>query len=210
MLYGRAGDVHADSRVFDTLYANAARRQVPLHFHPLIPRRAVIDAYYSDLGATAEIGPGVSVPVRFGLATAGIGWYYETGVEFLRMILSGVFDRHPDLQVIAGHSGEVVLFYADHTASLAAISGLRRPLIDYFRQNFWITGNHGQRQCQPPLPEVDSRTRRHREDALRDRLPLHVRQPPGGYSLLNTSSGVARSHLEDAPFTRAEDRDRIE
>ncbi|WP_277750720.1 hypothetical protein [Nonomuraea polychroma] len=27
-----------------------------------------------------------------------------------RMIFSGVFDRFPDLQVIAGHWGEVVMF----------------------------------------------------------------------------------------------------
>ena len=31
----------------------------------------------------------------------------------LRLILSGTFDRHPDLQIIVGHRGEVVLFYLE-------------------------------------------------------------------------------------------------
>jgi predicted TIM-barrel fold metal-dependent hydrolase len=31
----------------------------------------------------------------------------------LRLVLAGVFDRFPDLQLITGHWGEVVLFYLD-------------------------------------------------------------------------------------------------
>jgi hypothetical protein len=201
MVYGRTGSVHADSRAFDDLYAVAARLGVPLHFHPQVPQQAVIDAYYSDLDGTAEVGPGVSVPVGFGLATAGIGWYYETGVEFLRMILSGVFDRHPGLQVIAGHSGEVVLFYADHTGSLAAIANIERPLIDYFKENFWVTGSG----------TVSPRFQRWTAELVgTDRMlyatdyPYTFDNRPGGYRLLDTGSGVGRSHLEDAPFTDEE------
>jgi phage shock protein PspC (stress-responsive transcriptional regulator) len=39
------------------------------------------------------------------LATAGLGWYYDLDVQYLRMVFSGVFDRHPGLQVIAGALG---------------------------------------------------------------------------------------------------------
>lgn len=69
-----------------------------------------------------------------GLATAGLGWYYDLGVQYLRMIFSGVFDRHPGLQVIAGHWGELVLCYLDHTGILAHNAYLQRPLLDYFKQ----------------------------------------------------------------------------
>jgi hypothetical protein len=52
-----------------------------------------------DFGARAPIRPG-----------AGIGWHYETGMQILRLIfLSGVFDRFPNLQIITGHWGEVVV-----------------------------------------------------------------------------------------------------
>ena len=126
MLCVRMGDKLADAPEFDDLYGTAARLRVPLHFHPQTPVPAVLDAYYSGL-------PG---GVGMGLATAGLGWYYDLGVQYLRMIFSGVFDRHPELQVIAGHWGEVVLFYLDHTGILAHNANLQRPLADYFTQNF--------------------------------------------------------------------------
>ena len=41
----------------------------------------------------------------------GWGWHNEAGIHVLRMILSGVFDRNKDLQVISGHWGEMVPFF---------------------------------------------------------------------------------------------------
>lgn len=53
-----------------------------------------------------------------------------------------MFDRHPDLQVIVGHWGETVLFYLERVAMLEHMSLLlERPLVDYFRQNVWVTGS---------------------------------------------------------------------
>ncbi|MEU3077742.1 hypothetical protein [Streptomyces laurentii] len=103
---------------------------MPLHFHPQTPLQPVIDAYYSDL-------PGPMGPL---LAGAGLGWYDDLGVQYLRMIFSGVFDRFPGLQVIAGHWGEVVLFYLDHTGFFAESGGLRQPLADYFK-HFRVAGS---------------------------------------------------------------------
>ena len=40
----------------------------------------------------------------------GWGWHIETAVHLLRMILGGVFDRHPKLQVVIGHMGEAIPF----------------------------------------------------------------------------------------------------
>jgi hypothetical protein len=36
------------------------------------------------------------------LATAGWGWHSETALHLLRLIVTGVFDRFPALQVIIG------------------------------------------------------------------------------------------------------------
>lgn len=191
MLYGRTGDALADAPEFDDLYAAAARLRVPLHFHPQTPVPAVIEAYYSGL-------PG---RVGFGLATAGLGWYYDLGVQYLRMIFSGVFDRHPDLQVIAGHWGEIVLFYIDHTGILAPNTDLERPLIDYFRQNFWVAGSG----------TVSERYHRWTAEVVgTDRMMYSTDYPytfgmsPDSYSFLDTSGGVGRSFLEDSPFTEEE------
>jgi hypothetical protein len=32
-----------------------------------------------------------------------VGWHYDAGVEFLRMVVAGVFDRFPRLQIVIGH-----------------------------------------------------------------------------------------------------------
>jgi uncharacterized protein len=191
MLYGRTGDTLADAPEFGDLYGAAERLGVPLHFHPQAPVEAVRQAYYSDL--PNGVGPA--------LATAGLGWYYDLGVQYLRMIFSGVFDRHPELQVIAGHWGEVVLFYLDHVGVLQGMAGLKRPLADYFRQNFWVAGSG----------TVSDRYLRWTAEVVgTDRMLYSTDYPytfgtrPGGFPYLDTSAGVARSFLERAPFTEDE------
>ncbi|GAA4943526.1 amidohydrolase family protein [Streptomonospora halophila] len=191
MLYGRTGDRPADAPEFDDLYAVAERLRVPLHFHPQTPPQPVVDAYYSGL-------PG---PLGGILATAGLGWYYDLGVQYLRMVLSGVFDRHPDLQVIAGHWGEVVLFYLDHVGITAPAAGLERPLIDYFRQNFWVAGSGtvSERYLRWTAEVVGTERMLYSTD-----YPYTFGTRPGGFPFLDTSGGVARSFLEQAPFTEKE------
>jgi uncharacterized protein len=190
MLYGRTGTMLADAPEFDDLYATAARLRVPLHFHPQTPVQPVLDAYYSGLGG-----------VGMGLATAGLGWYYDLGVQYLRMIFSGVFDRHPDLQVIAGHWGEVVLFYLDHTGILAHNARLERPLADYFRENFWVAGSGtvSERYLRWTAEVVGTERMLYSTD-----YPYTYGTRPGGFPFLDTSGGVARSFLEQAPFTEDE------
>ena len=72
-------------------------------------------------------------------ANSGLGWHYETGVQIIRLILSGVFDRYPDLQVITGHWGEVVLFYLERVAGLEKAAKLQRSMTEYVRQNLHVT-----------------------------------------------------------------------
>jgi predicted TIM-barrel fold metal-dependent hydrolase len=191
MLYGRTGDKLADAPEFDDLYGTAERLGVPLHFHPQTPVQAVHEAYYS--GMPDGIGPA--------LATAGLGWYYDLGVQYLRMIFSGVFDRHPELQVIAGHWGEVVLFYLDHTGILAPVANLERPLADYFRQNFWVAGSGtvSERYLRWTAEVVGTDRMLYSTD-----YPYTFGTRPGGFPYLDTSGGVARSFLENAPFSDEE------
>ena len=61
-------------------------------------------------------------------AASGIGWHYETGVQLLRLMLSGVFDRFPTLQLMVGHRGEVVLFHLGRAQQLATAGKLKRSL----------------------------------------------------------------------------------
>ena len=130
MVFGRTRDRNADAPEFEPIYEVAAALGVPLYLHPQIPDRPVRQSLYSGLGDEIDLT----------LAMGGIGWHYETGVQLLRMILSGVFDRHPDLQVIVGHWGEVVLFYLERINVLSRVEGgLRQPVRDYFRTNVFVT-----------------------------------------------------------------------
>ena len=130
MIFGRTRDRSADAAEFGGIFEAAASLRVPLYLHPQVPDLPVRESYYSGLGAEIDLT----------LAMGGIGWHYETGVQLLRMILSGVFDRYPDLQVITGHWGEAVLFYLERIDVLSnAAKKLQRPVSEYFRTNVYVT-----------------------------------------------------------------------
>ena len=75
-------------------------------------------------------------------AGPGFGWHADTGLYALRLIFSGVFDRLPDLQIILGHWGEVVLFYLDRIDSMGRVAKhLAKPISEYFRSNFYVAGS---------------------------------------------------------------------
>ncbi len=129
MLCGRTREKHLDHPDLRPMLGMAAKLGVPLYIHPQIPQRAVREALYSGFGD----------PVDTAFAAFGLGWHYEAGVQFVRLMLAGVFDEHPELQIILGHWGEVVLFYLERLNSLARVTKLQRPVADYFRQNLYVT-----------------------------------------------------------------------
>lgn len=130
MLFGRTRDRNMDHPAFWPIYKAAARLRVPLYIHPQIPQRAVRDAYYSGFGDEVDLF----------FATGGLGWHLEAGIQFLRLVLAGVFDRYPSLQVILGHWGEVVPFYLERIKVLShAARHLRRPVADYVRENAYVS-----------------------------------------------------------------------
>ncbi len=65
----------------------------------------------------------------------------ETGIHALRMILGGVFDQYPNLQLILGHWGEMIPFYLARVneALSPAAKHLQRPVADYFLQQVYVT-----------------------------------------------------------------------
>jgi predicted TIM-barrel fold metal-dependent hydrolase len=129
MVYGRAGDRFLDDPAYDDFFAAAARLRQPVFIHPQLPSPALRDASYRGFGPLTDLA----------LATFGWGWHLDAGLAALRLILRGTFDRHPDLQVVLGHWGEMLLFWLDRADSLARVAGLPRPVSDYLRSNFFIT-----------------------------------------------------------------------
>jgi len=129
MLCGRVGTRNLDDPAFLPVFHRAEALGAPILLHPQVPASAVRSAYYS--GLTPEVDAA--------FATYGLGWHYETGVQFIRLVLAGIFDRMPNLQLILGHWGELVLFYAERLAALDRVAGLARPIATYLRRNLHLT-----------------------------------------------------------------------
>lgn len=131
MLCGRTGDKNLDHKDFWPLFECAEELGVPLFIHPQIPQKAVRDIYYSGFDNQLDLA----------FSTFGLGWHYEAGIQFVRMVLAKVFDHFPNLQIILGHWGEVILFYLERLASLHRMAQLNKPFIDYIRQNLYVTAS---------------------------------------------------------------------
>ena len=131
MINGTTNGRFLDDPSFLPILERAVALNVPIYVHPGVPPVAVREAYYS----------GFDPAVNFSLSTAGWGWHSEVGIHTLRLILAGVFDRLPTLQIIIGHMGEMIPFM------LARINDVLTPVAkhlqhtvpEYFLQNFSIT-----------------------------------------------------------------------
>jgi uncharacterized protein len=131
LINGLPGGRFMDDRSFWPIFERAERLGVPLYLHPAVPPPSVLEAYYS----------GFSPPVNFWLATAAWGWHMEVGLHALRLILAGVFDRFPRLQIILGHMGEGLpsMIWRSNCKLTQKSSKLEKPLQDYFLEHFYVT-----------------------------------------------------------------------
>lgn len=129
MVFGRTGDRNLDHPDFWPILETADAFRAPLYLHPQTPQAPVRAAYYAGFGDKMDAA----------FATFGIGWHYDCGVQLLRLILGGVFDRLPDLQIMVGHWGEVVLFYLDRIDEMAGRLHLQRKPSEYVRTNVLVT-----------------------------------------------------------------------
>lgn len=106
----------------------------------------------SELGVPVYLHPRMPLPSQRksyegypGLAGSAWGFGIETATHALRLMLSGLFDRFPSVNVILGHLGEglaLSLPRVEHRLrhQLASAHGphLRTPM-DYLRENFYVT-----------------------------------------------------------------------
>lgn len=181
MLHGRTGQKNIDHPDYEQIWATAAELRAPVYLHPQMPVIPVRDAYYS----------GIDPATDYILGGPAIGWHYETGMQLVRLILSGAFDRYPDLQLIIGHWGEVVLFYTERIGKMHELGHrkLQRPIIDYFRDNVSYTGSG----------DLSDRYLRWTIDMVGvDRIMYAT-----DYPYIDTSAGQARRFLEQADLTDA-------
>lgn len=121
--------VYLDDPRYAGFWAKVEELDVPFYLHPRNPLAAWAQIYQGHpwlLGPTWAFGQ-------------------ETAVHALRLMASGLFDRHPKLKIVLGHMGEGLpysIWRVDHrNAWVKAPKGYpaKRPLGEYFRENFWLT-----------------------------------------------------------------------
>lgn len=125
---------YLDDPKFWPIFEAAEALGVPVYLHPNSPNNAMIQPMLDK-----------------GLDGAIYGFSVETGMHVLRLIIAGVFDRFPKLQLVIGHVGESLpftLYRIDymHQASVAsgryaAMQPLKRKPSDYMRENLHYTNS---------------------------------------------------------------------
>ncbi|WP_458317074.1 amidohydrolase family protein [Mycolicibacterium brisbanense] len=182
MLFGRTRDRNIDHPDNWAIFEAAEALNAPLYLHPQSPLPEVRRAYYDGFGAELDAA----------FATHGLGWHYETGVQLLRLILGGVFDRFPGLQVIAGHWGELITFYLERIDRMSGVAKLQRPVSEYMKTNVYVTpsGMFSRRYAQWALDVVGA-----------DRIMFST-----DYPYVPVPDGASRKFLQELD---ADDREKI-
>lgn len=120
---------YLDEPQFDPIFRALADTGQPLYVHPAtLPDNM--------MGGMVDAG----------LDGAVFGFGVETAYHLLRLVTSGLFDRYPNLQVIAGHGCEALPYWVYRTDYMhkagvrsnryQAIKPLKHDLFHYMRHNF--------------------------------------------------------------------------
>jgi len=140
LLDGTTDGKFLDDPRFTPVFEGAVALNVPIYLHPAPPPKVVFETYFS--GLPAGVGHMLSI--------AGWGWHAETALHTLRLIVSGIFDRFPTLQLIIGHMGEMLpMALARTSLGLSHVAKLRQPVAEYFQSNIHLTTSGY--FTQPPL-----------------------------------------------------------
>lgn len=128
MVHGLTNGKFLDEKPFWPIFERAEALDVPLYIHPSFPNPAVIDAYYKDYAAAFPelIGP-------------ALGFTVEAATQAVRLVLSGVFEKHPKLKIILGHLGEGIPFLLWRIDQSLSRSNGTTSFKETFRRNFYLT-----------------------------------------------------------------------
>src|SRR5271166_4746132 len=125
MINGHHRGRYLDDRFCWPMLARAEALKFPIYIHPTRSPQPVVDAWYG----------GFSPAVSQMMAIAGWGWHIETALHD-----GGVFDAHPDLQIVIGHMGETLPFMIERVDAMPqSMTKLKKPVSAYLRENVHYT-----------------------------------------------------------------------
>lgn len=133
IINSHTNDEYLDHYKYWPILESAAANNAPIYLHPRRPSAQMRQPF-----------------LAYGMQDAMFGFQVETSTHALRLILSGVFDRFPNLKIVLGHMGEGLpywLYRIDFMNRRRRIDGsikyqfrkLQKEPSEYFRDNYWIT-----------------------------------------------------------------------
>jgi predicted TIM-barrel fold metal-dependent hydrolase len=125
MIMGLSRGRFLDEKEFWPIFERAQALDVPMYFHPAWPHPAVVEAYMKDYPS---------------LHSAALGFTIEALTQAMRLVVSGVLDKYPNLKIILGHLGETIPFLMWRSDSaLHRFIKTPRKFSQYIRDHFWVT-----------------------------------------------------------------------
>ncbi|HHQ0979295.1 TPA: amidohydrolase family protein, partial [Listeria innocua] len=132
LVKGQFENKYFDNSFYYPIFEMAEKLDVPISFHPSFIPEPITEQYFAS-DAWSDVVTGV-------FSSAGFGWHMDVGIQVVRMILSGIFDKLPNLKIITGHLGEMVpMFLNRMDDTLGHWTTLERKISDYYRTNVYVT-----------------------------------------------------------------------
>lgn len=128
-------DNHVLGKYFDgpeyrPFWQKAQELDVAIYIHPTWPSDDMAPRYSGNFTDGASRS----------LSASGWGWHTDTGLHFLRLFASGLFDEMPKLKIIVGHFGEMLPFMFERICALSRRWGnIKRDFATVYKENLWIT-----------------------------------------------------------------------
>ena len=129
MIHGLTSGQFLDDKKFWPIFERAEKLDVPIYLHPSLPHPAVMDAYYKDYLKDFPM-----------VIRAAWGFTVETATQAIRLVLSGVFEKYPNLKIILGHLGETLPFLVWRVDQALSRPGAKSiSFRDVFCGHFYLT-----------------------------------------------------------------------
>ena len=123
---------YMDDPKYLPIFGEAAELGVPIYLHPFAPGKELFNLLYAG-NYPDEVADMMARP--------GWGWHIEVAVSLMRLVMSGLFDRYPKLQIIVGHMGEAIPFMLPRMDRRLSqdLTKLDRSVLEYYRENVYYT-----------------------------------------------------------------------
>jgi uncharacterized protein len=142
LIYNHVAGLPLDDKRFRPFFAKMAELKRPIWLHPT--RTAAVKDYAAEEKSRFEMW-------------WCFGWPYDTSVAMTRLVFDGLFDRHPDLEIITHHCGGMIPFFDGRVGPGLEVLGartsdedysqvlpsLKRPHMDYFKLFYGDTAMFG-------------------------------------------------------------------